>query len=238
MSSAALDLVGVVGDRETQGLGRLIGQYTRSPKLIALLRGLYEMGQDMDLLWQKLGRLTNPYDDATQATPNTDGAVGAQLRGIGYLVGVTNVVPGPSGPITLTDAQFLRLILVRIHRNHAKGGTIPQLVEAIQIVMPALTTSEYLAILEIGFMTTMVIVGRQVQDWEAGIFALVSGVSMTKGAVMPRPSGVTLACWWWSVGCFTFAEENDLTRLVDEAGCGFNSVESITVGDGRWPEDF
>jgi hypothetical protein len=238
MSSTTIDLVGEAGNRDTQGLGRLVGQYVRSVNLVALLRGLYELGQDMDLLWQKVGRLLNPNDDATQATSNTAGAAGAQLRGIGNVVGVVNVVPGPNGPITLTDAQFLKLILARIYRNHVRGGTVPQLLAAIQIVMPDLTTSDLVKITEIGFMTTMVMIGREVEDWEAGIFAIVSGVSMTKAALMPRPSGVTLAPWWWDVGCFTFATEADQTVLVDETGVGFNTTESFTSGIGRMPEDF
>jgi hypothetical protein len=238
VSSQEIDLVGVVGDRNTQGLGRLVGQYVPAVKLVALLRGLYELGQDMELLWQQIGRMLNPNDDATQATPNTSGAVGAQLRGTGNLVGVTNVVPGPSGPITLTDPQFLKLILARIYRNHVRGGTLPQLLAAIQIVMPDLTTADLVKITEIGFMTTMVQIGREVQAWEAGIFALVSGVSMNKGAVLPRPSGVSLLTWWWSAGCFTFATEADQTVLVDENGVGFNTTESFTSGVGRMPEDF
>jgi len=238
VSSQSIDLVGAVGDRTTQGLGRLVGQYTRSTKLVALLQGLYALGQDMELLWQKIGRMLNSQDDATQSAPNTSGAVGAQLRGIGLLVGVTNVVPGPNGLVTLTDAQFLKLILARIYRNYVKGGTVPQLLIAIQIVMPDLTTADLVKITEIGFMTTMVEIGREVQDWEAGIFALTSGISMTKGAILPRPSGVTLTLWWWATGSFTFALEDDTSSLEDADGEGFNTTESITAGIGRWPEDF
>lgn len=238
MSSTTLDLVGVVGDRATQGLGRLVGQYVQSIKLVALLQGLYQLGQDMELLWQKVGRLTNPYDNATQATPNTSGAVGAQLLGLGRMVGVTNVVPGPSGDVVLTDAQFLKLIMARIYRNHARGGTVNQLITALQIIMPDLTTGSLLTIIESGRMAVFVQVGRQVQDWEAGVFAVASGVSMTRGALLPRPDGVTLAEWWWCSGAFTFATEADLTVLVDPAGEGFNTTESFTAGIGIFPEDF
>jgi hypothetical protein len=246
MSFAPIDLVGKVGYRDTQGLGRLVGQYVRSPKLVALLQGLYEMGQDMQLLWFKIGRMLDPSDDASQASANTDGARGAQLIGIGNLVGVTNVVPGASGPITLTDAQFLKLILVRIYRNHVKGGTHDQLIEAIKLVMPDLTTDAELHIDELGVqtssdatgMTTLVSVRRKVEAWEAGIFALTSGVAMTKGDVLPRPDGVSLLCWWWNEGAFTFALEDDLTTLENADGVGFNPNENITVGDGHWPEDF
>lgn len=238
MSFEAIDLVGTVGDRETQGLGRLVGQYVRSARLVGLLRGLYELGQDMQLLWSKVGRLLDPNDDASQALPNANGAKTFQLLGIGNLMGVTNVVPGASGPITLTDAQFLKLILVRIYRNHVRGGTIPQLIEAIQIVMPDLTTSALMRVDEVGSMTTLVSVGREVAAWEAGIFAIPAGVARTKGAVLPKPDGVSLLTWWWDEDCFTFALEDDLTTLVDEDGVGFNTSESFTEGIGRWPEDF
>jgi hypothetical protein len=238
MASPTIDLVGTPGDRNTQGLGRLTGQFVPSVKLVALLRGILELGQDMELLLQKLGRYLNPVDDATQATANTDGAVGAQLLAIGAIVGVSNVVPGPTGQLTLTDAQYLKLILARIYRNHVKGGTLPQLLEALQIVMPDLTTSDLVRITEIGHMTTLVAVGREVEAWEAGIFNLTSGVSMSRGAVLPRPTGVSLSQYWWADGCFTFALESDVTTLEDPNGVGFNTTESATVGIGRWAEDF
>ena len=246
MSFETVNLVGTPGDRDTQGLGRLAGQYVRSSRLIELLRGLYELGQDMQLLLTKVGRLLDPSDDASQAAVNTDGAKTFQLLGIGNLVGVTNVVPGATGPITLSDAQFLKLVLARIYRNHAKGGTIPQLIEAIQIVMPDLTTDALLHVEELGVrvasgatgLTVMVLVGREVVAWEAGIFAITSGVARTRYAVLPKPDGVSLLCWWWNEGAFTFALEDDITTLVDEDGVGFNTSESITEGIGHWPEDF
>jgi hypothetical protein len=246
MSFDPIDIVGTPGNRDTQGLGRLAGQYVRSERLIVLLRGLYELGQDMQLLWSKIGRILDPNDDASQAASNTDGAKTFQLLGIGNLVGVTNVVPGASGPITLTDAQFLKLILARIYRNHVRGGTIPQFIEAIQIVMPDLTTDAMLHVEELGVrvssgatgLTVMVIVGREVVAWETGIFAITSGVARTRYAVLPKPDGVSLLCWWWNEGCFTFALEDDPTTLVDEDGVGFNTSESITEGIGHWPEDF
>jgi hypothetical protein len=61
---------------------------------------------------------------------------------------------------------------------------------------------------------------------------------MTKGAVLPRPTGVTLATYWWDTGCFTFATEEDETVLEDSDGEGFNTTESATEGIGRWAEDF
>lgn len=246
MAFTPVDLVGTPGDRTTQGLGRLVGQYVRSARLVALLRGLYELGQDMQLLWLKINRLLNPNDDASQAEENADGAKTFQLLGIGNLVGVTNVVPSLDGPITLSDAQFLKLILARIYRNHTRGGTIPQLIEAIQIVLPDLTTDAELHIEELGVrvsssasgMTVMVFVAREIEAWEAGIFALTSGVARTRYAILPKPDGVSLLCWWWDDGCFTFAVDDDPTTLLDEDGVGFNTSDSITEGIGRWPEDF
>ena len=238
MSCAPINLIGTPGDRTTQGLGRLIGQFVPSVKLVALLRGIYELGQDLELLAQKVGRYLNPLDDATQAAANTDGAKGAQLKAIGNLVGVANKVPGVAGLITLTDAQYLKLIQARIFRNHARGGTIPQIIQAIQILMPDLTTADLLRVEEPAAMTILVCVGREVEAWEAGAFALRDGVSQTKWAILPRGGGVSLLTYWWAEGCFTFADENDTTTLVDEDGVGFNTSESITEGIGRWPEDF
>lgn len=236
MSSPSIDLIGQAGDPSTQGLGRLIGQYVNSSKLVALLQGLYDLGQDMELLWQKLGRMTSLTDDASQSTSNTDGAIGAQLRGIGNLMGVSNVVPGPSGNITLTDSQYRLLISARILRNHVRGGTIPQLVEAIQTIMPDLTTPDDLTVAKIGHMTVIVAIGRQVENWEAGIFSIPSGVSMTKGAIMPRQTGASLLTYWHNAGCFGFSSSTNPGVPIFTGSLGFNSDPTSTTG--HWARSF
>jgi hypothetical protein len=236
MASTPIDIIGKAGDPTTQGLGRVVGQYVNSPKLIALLQGLYELGQDMDLLWQKLARMTSLTDDASQAAPNTSGAVGAQLRGIGNLVGVSNIVPGPTGNVTLTDAQYRLLIAARILRNHVRGGTLPQLIQAIQIVMPDLTTSSSLTITELGHMTLLVAVGREMQNWEAGIFAIPSGVNRVKGGLLPRPMGVALLTYWQNAGCFGFSSSTNPGVALFSGALGFNSSTSSTTG--HWARSF
>lgn len=244
----AQDYIGVAGNPDTQGLGRLVSQYVNSPKLKALLTGILALANDLDLLFSRVQRVMNPSDDVTYdpgsagAYPvNTQGAKGFQLQIIGAVVGVTNVVP-PAGtataPQTLTDAQFLKLINAKIFRNHVRGCTVPQLLESLQLVMPDLTTSSAIQIIEIGFMTTMVEVNREVQNWEAGICAIPAGHNPIKGGVLPRPMGASLLTWWWDTECFTFADEADQTVLVDPAGEGWNTDESFTTGIGRWPEDF
>lgn len=237
MASAALDLVGEVAEPSTQGLGRLIGQYTLCTNFVALLRGIYELGQDLEQMSQQLSRYMSLTDDATQAEANSDGAVGAQLLAIGNVVGVTNYIPTPYN-FTLTDAQFRLLIAARIYRNHVRGATVDQLIASLQIIMPDLTTGGLLTIVELDEMVTMVIVGREVELWEAGICSLTSGIARTRHGVLPKPSGVKIASWWWAEDCFTFADEDDITKLVNEDGVGFNTTESITEGIGRWPEDF
>ena len=236
MSSPTIDLIGKAGIPSTQGLGRLVGQYVNSPKLVALLQGLYELGQDMELLWQKLGRMTSLTDDASQNTTNTDGAVGVQLQAIGRLVGVSNVVPGPLGNITLFDDQYRKLISARILRNHVRGGTIPQLVEAIQTIMPDLTTPDELTITKIGYMTIVVAVGRPVEYWEAGIFAITSGVSMTKGAILPRQTGAAFLTYWRNAGCFGFSSSTDPGVPLFTGALGFNSDPTSTTG--HWARSF
>jgi hypothetical protein len=219
-----------------------------SPNLNTLLSGILALANDLDLLFSRVQRVMNPLDDVTYDPGaagiypvNTQGAKTEQLKIIGYVVGVSNVVPEAgtaTAPQTLSDVQFLKLINAKIYRNFVKGCTIPQLLHAIQLVMPDLTTTDLILIEEIGGMTTAVMVGREVENWEAGIFALVSGMNMIKGAIMPRPSGVSIAYWWWDTGCWTFATEDDTSVLVDENGEGFNTDESITTGVGRWSEDF
>jgi hypothetical protein len=249
MASPTQDYVGQAGNPNTQGLGRLISQYAKSPALQTWLGGIYAMANDLELLLQRIGRMLSLTDDITY-TPdagvtypvNTNGAQGAQLQVIGRVVGVTNVVPAAgtaSTPQVLSDAQFRLLIAAKIYRNFVRGGTIPQLLRAIQIVMPDLTTAAHLTLIELkGAMAVLIQVGREVQNWEAGIFAIPSGQNNLKGAVLPRPMGVTTPAYWWDTGCFTFATEADDTVLEDPTGEGFNTTESATTGIGRWPEDF
>jgi hypothetical protein len=248
MSSPTQDYVGQAGNPLTQGLGRLCAQYAQSPALQTLISGIGEMANDLELLFQRLQRYLNPQDDVTY-TPdggatypaNTHGAQGAQLQTIGRIVGVNNIVPAAgltTGPHELSDSQYLKLINAKIFRNFVKGGTVPQLLEAIQIIMPDLTSANAVLISEVGHMLTLVEIERAVEDWEAGIFAIPSGQRNLKGAILPRPMGVTLATYWWDAGCFTFATEADTSVLEDPAGEGFNTTESATEGIGRWAEDF
>lgn len=126
MTSPSIDLVGTAGDPTTQGLGRLISQYVNSPKLVALLAGIYAMGQDLDNLIQRMQRLLN-VDDNVYYTPdggatypvNTLGASNDQLRIIGQLVGVSNVLPDGTD---LSDADFLNPVKAKIFRNSAKSN--------------------------------------------------------------------------------------------------------------------
>lgn len=248
MSADTQDYVGEAGNAATQGLGRLAAQYSKSPALQALLGGILAMANDLELLFQRVARMLDPNDDVTYDPGaagvypvNTQGAKGVQLELIGRIVGVTNTVPAAgtaTASQTLTDAQYLKLITLKIFRNHVLGCTVPQLLKAIQIIMPDLTTSVLLTIEEIGHMTTIVAIGREVENWEAGIFAIPSGQNPLRGAVLPRPMGVTLATFWRDAGCFTWATEADLTVLVNPDGVGFNTSESITTGIGRWAEDF
>lgn len=244
----AQDYIGQAGDQTTQGLGRLAAQYCNSPKLQALLAGVLAMANDLDLLFSRVQRIMSPLDDvmydpgAAGVYPvNAQGAKTFQLLVIGNVVGVTNVVPAAgtaTGPQTLTDAQFLKLINARIYRNFVKGCTIPQLLYSLQLIMPDRTGAGDIVIEEIGFMTTMVIVNRAVANWEAGICAIPAGHNPIKGGILPRPMGVSLLTWWRDAGSFTFATEEDLTVLVDPTGVGFNTTESFTSGIGHWPEDF
>jgi hypothetical protein len=250
MPAVAKDLIGKAGDTTTQGLGRLVSQYASSPKLIGLLQGLYELGQDMDLLWRKIQRLLNPHDDVNAAPgdPAVDaGTVGSgdtgptgticvQLDIIGRIVGISRVLPNKT---VMTNTLYLSLILARITRNHVQGATIPELVNMlVSILDPTATGSPDISVVEIGYMTILVEVDRELTADEMSIFAISSGVNFVPGGLLPRQTGVYLATYWRDTGCFTFATEDDTTVLEDPAGEGFNTTESATVGVGRWAEDF
>jgi hypothetical protein len=242
------DYIGVAGNPATQGLGRLVSQYVNSPNLKTLLAGILALANDLDLLFSRVQRIMNPLDDVTYDPGaagiypvNTQGAKTEQLKIIGYVVGVSNVVPGAgttTAPQTLSDAHFLLLINAKIYRNFVKGCTIPQLLHSLQLIMPDRTGAGDIVITEIGFMTTMVMVNRAVADWEAGICAIPAGHSPIRGGILPRPTGTSLLTWWWDADSWTFATEADLTVLVDPTGSGFNTSESFTTGIGHWPQDF
>jgi hypothetical protein len=254
MSSPTINYIGKAGDPTTQGLGRLSSQYVKSAKLQALITGILSMGQDLELLFQRIARILNPDDDINYdpgndrvdpSSPggpgvypvNTEGAKGFQLQVIGQIVGVTNVVPVTiTQDFTLPDSVYLRLIKLKIYRNFVKGGTIPQLLEAIQIIMPDLTTAELIQIVEIGHMTTLVAVGREVTGWEGGIFAIPSGQSNLPGAVLPRPSGVALRTFWQMAGCFGFSLSDNAGVPILTGALGFNLETDSTTG--RWARSF
>jgi len=241
MTSTTIDYIGTVADTATQGLGRLIGQYVNSPKFIALLTGIYDLANDMELMFQKIARFYNIDDDCSANTPNTSGATGAQLLGIGRLVGMTNKVPAADGSsIDLADAQFIRLIRAKIYRNTVKGGTIPQLLYAIQLVMPDLVTvppaDPLIIISEVQPMTVLIAIGRAMYSWEEGAFAITGGISMIKGALLPRPDGVLLATYWFDTGSFCFSSSDDPGVALVTGGLGFNEDPASTTG--HWARSF
>jgi hypothetical protein len=240
MAAPTQDFVGQAGNPQTQGLGRLIAQYAQSPALQTWLGGIYALANDMELLFQRIERWMNPYDDATQDTFSGGGAIGAQLLSIGRVVGVSNVVPAAgaaTAPQTLTDDQYRLLIAAKIFRNFVKGGTIPQIIAAIQTLMPDLTTSSLLVLSEIPHrMTVLIAVGRAVADWEAGVFALPSGQNNLKGSVLPRPSGVVLLTYWQNAGCFSFSSSTNPGVPLLAGGVGFNTDPASTTG--HWARSF
>jgi hypothetical protein len=247
MASPTQDYVGQAGNPKTQGLGRLVSQYAKSPALQTWLGGIYAMANDLELLFQRIGRAMSLDDDicydpwsAGVYPVNTQKAKGAQLQIIGRVVGVTSVVPAEgtaTSPQVLTDAQFALLIAAKIYRNSVKGGSIPQLIHAIQLVMPDLTSASLLTTWEIpNRMTVLVAVGRAVENWEAGIFAIPSGQNNLKGAVLPRPSGVTLQTFWQSAGCFGFSSSTAPGTPLLAGALGFNSDPASTTG--HWARSF
>jgi hypothetical protein len=246
MSSPTQDYIGQATNPATQGLGRLVAQYSRSPKLITLLGGIYAMANDLELLFQRIGRSMSLTDDINRTLDggvtypaNTNMAHGAQLATIGRVVGVTNVVPAAglaTGPSTLDDLFYRRLIAAKIYRNSVKGGSIPQLIHAIQLLMPDLTTTGSIIATEIGHMSILVAVGRFVSNQEAGMFAIPSGQNNLKGAIIPRPSGVAVLTYWQNAGCFCFSSSTAAGTPLFTGGLGFNSDPASTTG--HWARSF
>jgi hypothetical protein len=246
MSSPTQDYIGQAGNPLTQGLGRLCAQYTKSPSLQTLISGVGGMANDLELLFQRVQRYLNPADDVSY-TPdggitypvNTNGAQGAQLQTIGRIVGVNNTVPAAglaTQPQVLTDAQYLKLVNAKIFRNFVRGGTCPQLLKSIQMIMPDLTSASLVKISDIGHMTTLVAVGRAVNDWEAGIFAIPGGQNNLKGAILPRPTGVAFLTYWQNAGCFGFSSSSNPGVALFTGALGFNS--SHLSATGHWARSF
>ena len=240
------DYIGVAGNPATQGLGRLVSQYVNSPNLKTLLSGILALANDLDLLFSRVQRIMNLRDDITYDPGalgvypvNTQGAKTEQLKIIGYVVGVSNVVPAAgaaTAPQTLSDAHFLNLINAKIFRNFVKGCSIPQLLQSLQIIMPDRTGAGAIVISEIGFMTTLVAVGRAVADWEAGICAIPAGQNPIKGGVLPRPTGVALLTYWQNAGCFGFSSSSNPGVALFTGALGFNSDHTSTTG--HWARSF
>jgi hypothetical protein len=255
MSSAPIDFVGQVAEPATQGLGRLVSQYTRSPKLIGLLTGLYQLGQDLDLLINRMSRILNPHDDVnanaptytgtpvdagTAGTDDTgpDGTVCVQLDIIGRVVGLSRVLPNRN---LMTNGDYLRAILVRIDRNHVKGATekelIDELIELFGIEDVVGQPQWDIWVDAIGYMTVIIAVGWPITPDQESMFAISSGVNFVPGGLIARQSGATLAKYHYGIGAFCMSDaNNDPGTPIVSTGTGFNT--SVDGTDGYWAKAF
>ena len=253
MSSAALDFVGKVGDPTTQGLGRLIGQYVKSPKLVGLLTGIYGMAQSMELLMRRMGRLLDLDDDIASYQPNDYGAEGDQLRIIGQLVGVTSTLP--DGTI-LADADFQQLVRAKKYRNsaHANMASLRRALWWIfdPVYAQALTDEDATATSDIDMLTDdLGTMGTRVSliyplsgtteptDLQLQLIRITTGRSNFPLGLLPRAAGTAIALQWQPVeGVFSYSSVQGTSwpsptpAPVVPDGVGFNSSSTAA-----WPTD-
>ena len=254
MSSPSIDLVGKAGDPTTQGLGRLISQYANSPKLAALLAGIYAMGQDLDNLFQRLGRLLNPNDniyvESGGAYPvNTNPATDDQLRIIGQIVGVTKYLPDGT---VLDDADLWQLVMAKIYRNSAVANGPGLRMTCWCIFDPtnalamqggaACSSTITLLTDDVGGMGVRVSLiyptsgVTQPTSTQLALLHLPAGRSNLPYGLIARPAGVEI-CFQWQpdVGVFSFAAAGDPSTLLTPNGVGFNAPGGT---NGTWARSF
>ena len=264
MASPTIDLVGKAGDPTTQGLGRLIGQYVNSPKLVALLAGIYAMGQDLDNLLQRVQRLLN-IDDNVNFSPdgnvtypvNSYGAVGDQLRIIGQLVGVSSTLPNGT---VLDDNDFRQLVHAKIYRNSAKSN-MPSLRQALWWIFdptnasilqaggtPAFTIQMLTENLgDMGVRVTLIV--QDLADLPSAtrlnLLRLPAGRNNLPYGLLPRMAGSSILFQWQpnstyvvpSLPVFSFSDDTDPNHTpLSPGGMGFSNQESTP--EGCWAEDF
>ncbi len=254
MSSPTVDLVGNLGDPTTQGLGRLISQYVNSPKLVALLAGIYAMGQDLDDLFQRLGRLLNPNDniyvESGGAYPvNTNPATDDQLRIIAALVGVTKNLPDGT---VLADADLWQLVMAKIYRNSAVANNPGLRMTLWWIFDPTnalamqggATCSSTITLLTIDLGNLGVNValiypdgGAQPTATQLALLHLPAGRSNLPYGLLARPAGCELGFQWQpstNVYCLSNLNPDDpaSSPMLTPNGCGWN------VTTGVWAQVF
>jgi hypothetical protein len=251
MSSPSINYVGTAGDPTTQGLGRLIGQYVKSPKLAALLAGIYGMAQDLEGLFQRLGRLLNVDDDIYDAQPNTYGAQADQLRIIGNLVGVTSVLPDGT---VLADVDFRQLVRAKQYRNSAVANSPglrrtlwwifdPTNAQAMQGGSACSSTITLLTIDLGGLGVNVALIypdgspQPQPTDVQLALLRLTAGRSNLPYGLLARPDGVELGFQWQpttNVYSLSRLNHNDPAEspMLTPNGCGWN------VTTGVWAKAF
>jgi hypothetical protein len=246
MSSAVLDFVGKVGDPTTQGLGRLISQYVKSPKLIGLLTGIYGMAQGMELLMRRMGRLLDLDDDIASFQPNTYGAEGDQLRIIGQLVGVSSTLPDGS---VLADADFRQLVRAKKYRNSAHSN-MASLRRALwwifdPVYAQALTDEDATATSDIDLLTedlghmgtrvclTYPIAGEITEPTttQLQLIRIPTGRSNLPAGLLPRTAGTSIDLQWQPAeGVFSFSTVAHPDVLLTPDGVGFSPDPNNMTG--------
>ena len=249
MSSPSIDFVGTAGDPTTQGLGRLIGQYVGSTKLKALLAGIYGMAQDLEGLFQRLGRLPNVDDDIYDAQPNAYGAQADQLRIIGNLVGVTSVLPDGT---VLADVDFRQLVRAKQYRNSAIANNPGLRMTLWWIFDPAnalamqggasCSSTITLLTIDLGTMAINVALiypdgGAQPSAVQLALLHLRAGRSNLSYGLLARPSGVELGFQWQpSTNVYSFSNLNPAdptaSTMLTPDGVGWD------VTTGVWASAF
>jgi hypothetical protein len=233
MASAYLDLVGKVADPSTQGLGRLVSQYVNSPKLVALLTGVYGIGQDLENLFQRIGHVLNPNtsiyatDISGNYVENSIHASHEQLRIIGQMVGVVPVLPNGD---RLSDSEFFFLVMARIARNSCTGD-VPNIREQLLRLFDPNGVGTRIIVDDLGGMAMHVQIMRRLTADERSILQITSGISQIPGGILPKPSGVSLTISEsGATDVFNFSDANNLGTPIFPGDAGFIDAANYPTG--------
>jgi hypothetical protein len=207
------------------------------------------MGQDLDNLVQRVGRLLNPNDniyytpDGGATYPvNNNPATGDQLRIIGQLVGVTKYLPNGT---VLGDATFWQLVQAKIYRNSAvanSGGLRMSLwwifdpTNALAMqegadcnsVITMLTDDSNHMSTRVTLIYPVTGAVQEPTDVQMELLHLRAGRSNLLYGLVARPSGTQLDFQWQpNTGVYSFSDINNIGVPLTPGGVGWDTTSGI-----------
>lgn len=188
----------------TQGLERLAKQYRGKPRFEALLSGILADGQLVEDMLQDLAAILD-----------VDTATGANLRLIGRLVGVADILP--NGVQLTDDDEFRALVRLKISRDMCLYPSHAAVRDAVVAVVDPDETGIDVDLRNLGGMLAWVIIQKVPTEKERGIL-------MLDEAIIPRGATVKMIKQYIPDGAFCFSTLTDPGEPLLSGGHGFNTL--------------